>query len=82
MFWATQLQVFAYPISRPFRLVCTLRDALTVFAACSQQRSRKFIKLIDGDEFINLWEQYYDKMADEDKNMLPLKRIAFLGSNE
>lgn len=44
--------------------------------------TRKFIKLIDGDEFINLWEQYYDKMADEDKNMLPLKRIAFLGSNE
>jgi len=44
--------------------------------------TRKFIKLIDGDEFINLWEQYYDKMDDEDKNKLPLKRIAFLGSNE
>jgi len=28
------------------------------------------------------WQEYYDKMSDEDKNMLPLKRIAFLGNNE
>ena len=42
----------------------------------------KFIRLIDGDEFIVMWQEYYDKMSDEDKNMLPLKRIAFLGNNE
>lgn len=42
----------------------------------------KFIRLIDGEEFIDMWQTYYDKMSDEDKNMLPLKRIAFLGSNE
>ena len=42
----------------------------------------KFIRLIDGDEFIELWQEYYDKMSDEDKNMLPLKRISFLGNNE
>lgn len=42
----------------------------------------KFIRLIDGDEFIEMWQEYYDKMSDEDKNMLPLKRISFLGSNE
>ena len=42
----------------------------------------KFIRLIDGDEFIEMWQSYYDKMTDEDKNMLPLKRIAFLGNNE
>lgn len=42
----------------------------------------KFIRLIDGDEFIQMWQEYYDKMSDEDKNMLPLKRIAFLGNNE
>ena len=44
--------------------------------------SREFIRLIDGDEFIEMWQEYYDKMTDDDKNMLPLKRIAFLGSNE
>ena len=41
-----------------------------------------FIRLIDGDEFIDMWQEYYDKMTDDDKNMLPLKRIAFLGNNE
>lgn len=44
--------------------------------------SREFIRLIDGDEFIDMWQQYYDKMTDEDKNLLPLKRISFLGNNE
>jgi len=49
------------------------REALT---------SKEYVKLIDGDEFIDMWRQYYNKMTDEDKNMLPLRRIAFLGSNE
>ena len=44
--------------------------------------SREFIRLIDGNEFIEMWQEYYDKMSDDDKNMLPLKRIAFLGNNE
>ena len=42
----------------------------------------KFLRLIDGDEFIEMWQEYYDKMSDDDKNMLPLKRISFLGNNE
>lgn len=44
--------------------------------------SREFIRLIDGDDFIDMWQEFYDKMTDEDKNMLPLKRISFLGNNE
>ena len=44
--------------------------------------SKEYVKLIDGDEFITLWQKYYGKMIDEDKNLLPLKSIAFLGSNE
>ena len=42
----------------------------------------KFIRLIDGKDFIDMWQKYYDKMTDDDKNMLPLKRISFLGNNE
>lgn len=42
----------------------------------------KFIRLIDGNDFIEMWQEYYDKMTDDDKNLLPLKRIAFLGNNE
>jgi restriction system protein len=44
--------------------------------------SDKFIRLIDGNDFIEMWQEYYDKMSDDDKNMLPLKRISFLGNNE
>lgn len=44
--------------------------------------SREFVRLIDGDDFIDMWQEYYAKMTDEDKNMLPLKRISFLGSND
>lgn len=46
------------------------------------RESREHIELIDFDRFINLWQEYYDKMADEQKNMLPLQPIYFLGSNE
>jgi restriction system protein len=40
------------------------------------------IKLIDGDELISLWEQFYEKMNDDDKYLLPLHPIYFLGSTE
>lgn len=44
--------------------------------------AKEYIRLIDGSEFISMWQEYYDKMPDDDKKLLPLKRIAFLGSNE
>lgn len=44
--------------------------------------SREHIELIDFDRFISLWVEYYNKMTDEQKNMLPLQPIYFLGSNE
>jgi len=44
--------------------------------------SREHIELIDFDRFISLWEEYYNKFSDEQKNMLPLQPIYFLGSNE
>lgn len=51
-------------------------------ARTTASTSPKFVRLIDGDAFIEMWQEYYDKMTDDDKNMLPLKRIAFLGNNE
>lgn len=44
--------------------------------------SKTYIKPIDGEEFIQMWQDNYAKMSDEDKNMLPLKHIAFVGTNE
>ena len=31
---------------------------------------------------MDLWQQYYPKLNDEQKNLLPLQPIYFLGSNE
>jgi len=44
--------------------------------------SSQHIELIDFDRFVKLWVEHYDKMTDEQKNMLPLHPIYFLGSNE
>jgi restriction system protein len=44
--------------------------------------SHLHVKLIDFDSFINLWKKFYDKLTDDEKNMLPLHPIYFLGSNE
>ena len=40
----------------------------------------KHIELIDMDRFIDLWRESHDKMSDEDRALLPLKRIAFYAS--
>lgn len=40
------------------------------------------IKLIDRKEFIRLWQNNYAKMNEEEKALLPLHPIYFLGSNE
>jgi len=44
--------------------------------------SHMHVRLIDFEAFIKLWQDFYDKMDDNDKNMLPLERICFLGGNE
>jgi len=44
------------------------------------RNSREHIELIDFDRFLSLWVEYYNKMTDVQKNMLPLHPIYFLGS--
>lgn len=48
----------------------------------SARESHRHIKLLDIDNFIQLWQEFYSKLTDEDKNKLPLHSIYFLGSNE
>jgi len=48
----------------------------------SARESHRHIRLLDIDTFIDLWQEFYYKMTDDDKNMLPLQPIYFLGSNE
>lgn len=55
------------------------------FTSDAVKEARTFhhhIELMDFERFIDLWKQYYDKMPDEDKNLLPLQKIYFLGANE
>jgi len=40
------------------------------------------IKLINGEELVSLWQHYYNDMNDEDKSLLPLHPVFFLGSSE
>ena len=40
------------------------------------------IRLIDLNDFVALWQEFYKKLNDEEKNLLPLHPIYFLGSNE
>ncbi len=40
------------------------------------------VKLIDMDNFIQLWKDFYNKLTDEEKNLLPLYPVYFLGTNE
>jgi len=40
------------------------------------------VRLIDIDSFIQLWQQFYDNLTDEEKNLLPLYKMYFLGTNE
>lgn len=43
--------------------------------------SHKHIELIDFERFVSLWQEFYNKLSDEDKNLLPLYPIYFLGTN-
>lgn len=52
-------------------------------AAVKEARgSREHIELIDFSRLTSLWQEYYSKLSDEQKNLLPLQPIYFLGSNE
>lgn len=62
--------------------LCVTSGIFSPDARREASMSKEYVKLIDGNEFITLWQQYYSKMPDEDKNLLPLKSIAFLGTNE
>jgi len=50
----------------------------TAEAEVEIRRSARHIEKMDLNNFIELWEEYYDKMREEDKAYLPLRRVSFL----
>lgn len=47
-------------------------------AKATARSSHVHVELIDLERFISLWQEFYDKLADEDKNLLPLLPIYFV----
>lgn len=45
------------------------------------RESQTHVRLIDIDDLIQLWEEFYPNMSDDEKNLLPLHPIYFLGTN-
>lgn len=45
------------------------------------RHSHRRVRLIDIDELITLWLENYNKLSEEDKELLPIVRIPFLKSN-
>jgi len=52
------------------------------YALMEARAADKHIELIDFESFVDLWQKYYHNMSDEEKAMLPLHPIYFLGSLE
>ena len=51
-------------------------------AKTAARSSHIHVELIDLSRFIGLWQEFYDKLTDEDKSMLPLTPIYFLAKQE
>jgi restriction system protein len=47
-------------------------------ARATARGSHVHVELIDLERFINLWQEFYEKLTDEDKAMLPLLPIYFI----
>jgi len=50
-------------------------------AKTTARSSHVHVELIDLLRFINLWQEFYHKLTDEDKNRMPLIPIHFLAPN-
>ena len=46
------------------------------------RKSSRHIEKVDFERFIDLWEEHYNKLSDEDKILLPLRKISFLSPKE
>lgn len=52
-------------------------SGFTPDAKTTARGSHVHVELIDLDRFITLWQEFYAKLTDEDKNFLPLRPIFF-----
>lgn len=53
------------------------RDALT-----EMRRGDRHVEKWDLDDMLRLWDDHYDALREEDRGLLPLRRVAFLAPRE
>src|SRR5262249_349072 len=46
------------------------------------RRSSRHVEKIDLTDFIKMWNDHYEKMTEEDRRLMPIRRIAFLAPEE
>ncbi len=46
------------------------------------RRSSRHIEKLDLEDLIGLWEEYYEKMQEEDRSLLPLRKVYFIAPTE
>ena len=51
-------------------------------ARAAARSSHVHVELIDRHRFIGLWQEFYPKLSDEDKSLLPLRPVYFLATEE
>jgi restriction system protein len=51
-------------------------------AAFEIRRASRHIEKIDLSDLIQMWDDHYDQMEEEDRRLMPLKRVAFLAPPE
>lgn len=53
------------------------------FAEAAKTEARQYnVRLIDGYEFADLWVQYFDKMPEEDKSLMPIEPVYIIKRND
>ena len=57
-------------------------NGFTSDAKTTARSSHVHVELIDFERFISLWQEFYNKLTDEDKARLPLRAVYFLAPEE
>lgn len=57
-------------------------SGFTPDAKATARGSQIHVELIDQSRFISLWQEFYEKLSDDDKNLLPLTPIYFLAHKD
>lgn len=53
-------------------------EGFTADAMVETRGSQKHIELIDGKRLITLWQQFYEKLNEEDRALMPMRPVFFL----